>query len=108
MGEVLDALDIIGIAVLIVVLLAQSGSFIFWVRFELRQQRKDMEEMETKRADNVKHLRNIYDLKVSDAKAYSKSLFETQSSEIKSISDRMVGVESSLNKIIDLLINPKK
>jgi len=106
MGEVLDALDIIGIAVLVIVLLAQSAGFVFWVRFEITQIRKDMKETETQRTENVKHLRDIYDLKIEESKAYSKGLFEVNTSDHIAIKEKMVGIEKTLQKILDLLMTP--
>ena len=72
MSEVLDTIDIIGIFLLLIILLAQSAGFVYWVRFELRQLRKDMEEgnrgTEKLREANVSHLKVIYDQKIQDYK----------------------------------------
>ena len=111
MNEFFETLDVIGIVILVSIFAAQFVTFVFWVNFELRQQRKDMDsgfkDIENKRAENVVHLRNIYDLKVEETRSYAKGLFREQSSEIKSIGERMVGVENSLNKIIDLLMKSR-
>ena len=110
MEETLHAADILQIITLTLVG-GQAAGFIFWIKFEIEQIRKDMvandTAIEEKRLANVAYLKEIYDAKIDDSKKYAKGLFETQSGEIRAILSRMVGVENSLTKIIDLLMNKK-
>ena len=91
-----------------VILIVQIVVQVVWVKFELKQLRKESEAMdaaiEVKRESNVAKLREIYDLKHADNKAYAKGLFEQSNSEWKAINTRMEGVEVTLQKILDLLM----
>lgn len=91
-----------------VVIVIQVIAQVVWVKFELTQLRKESEAMdnaiELKREANVAKLREIYDLKISDNRAYAKGLFEQQSSEFKGVISKISGMEAQLNKILDLLM----
>lgn len=104
-GDYLEAL-IIG-AVLLIQIIAQF----LWVKWEVKTLRRESEAMdkaiEVKREANVEKLREIYDLKISDNRAYAKGLFEQQSSEYRALGSRLGGVEAQLTKILDLLMKTK-
>lgn len=91
-----------------VIIVIQVIAQVVWVKFELTQLRKESEAMdnaiELKREANVAKLREIYDLKISDNRAYAKGLFEQQSSEFKGVISKISGMEAQLNKILDLLM----
>ena len=95
------------IIISIILVIQIIGQF-FWVKFEIRQLRKESEAMdnaiEIKREANVAKLREIYDLKISDNRAYAKGLFEQQNSEFKGVISKISGMELQLNKILDLLM----
>jgi len=101
--------DNLQLILVVIVLIVQVVAQWVWVKHELRQLRKDSEAMdkaiEDKRHANVAKLREIYDLKISDNRAYAKGLFEQQVSEFRSINTRMQGVENQLQKILDILMN---
>lgn len=101
-GDYLEAI-IVG-AILLIQIIGQW----FWVKYEIKSLRKESEAMdnaiEVKREANVSKLREIYDLKISDNRAYAKGLFEQQSSEYRALGARIGGVEAQLTKILDLLM----
>jgi len=112
MSDFLDQVDVISIAFLVVLLVAQSASFIFWIKFELKQLRKDSEmadkNIEEKREHNVEALKVIYDLKIRDSRAYAKGLFEVNASDHLAIKEKMVGIEKTLQQILDILMKPNR
>jgi len=89
-------------------LVLQGLGFFFYVKFELRQIRKDMElsdlTIEEKRAANVEKLREIYDQKIEQSRLYAKGLFDSHNSEFRAINEKMERVENTLTKILDLLL----
>jgi hypothetical protein len=108
MSEFLDQIDVISIVFLIILLAGQSASFVFWMKFELKQLRKDSEmgdkNIEDKREANVAALKVIYDLKIKDSRSYAKGLFESQNQEIIAINKRFDGVDKTLEKILGILM----
>ena len=89
-------------------LVLQGLGFFFYVKFELKQLRKDMEandrSIEEKRLANVESLKVIYDQKIYDSKTYAKGLFDLHNGEFKAINDKMEKVDKSLNQILDILL----
>ena len=89
-------------------LVIQGLGFFFYVKFELKQLRKDMEGndklIEDKRLANVESLKVIYDQKIDESKKYAKGLFELHSGEFKAINDKMEKVDKSLTQILDILL----
>jgi len=108
MSEVLDTIDIIGIVFLIIILLAQSAGFAYWVNFELKQLRKDMESgdksIEEVRLANVGSLKIIYDQKIEDSRVFAKNLYENHYGEHKALNDKMDNIQNQLAQILDILI----
>ena len=102
-GDYLEAI-IVGTILLIQII----GQW-FWVKYEVKSLRKESEAMdnaiEVKREANVEKLREIYDLKISDNRAYAKGLFEQSGSEFRALGARLGGVEAQLTKILDLLMS---
>jgi len=97
MEDIKTVYVVIAIAVIVIQFLAQW----FWIKFEIKQVRKDSELndkiIEDKRLTNVKALREIYDAKVDDAKKYSKGLFEIRESELSDLSKRMSALENKFD-----------
>ena len=108
MEELKNIYLILGIAIIVIQFLAQW----FWTRFELRQLRKDSEQnddtikqlilssisnVEEKRLNNVKALREIYDGKVDDARKHARGLFELRENEISELSKRISSLETKFD-----------
>jgi len=95
-----------------VVLVIQIVVQVVWVKFELGQLRKESEAMdaaiENKRESNIAKLREIYDLKISDTRAYSKGLFEQQNGTIEAMAGSIKGLEAQVQKILDILLNQNR
>ena len=104
-------MDIITGVLIITGFITQGVMFLAYVKFELKQLRKDMEAndrlIEEKRLANVGYLKQIYDAKIVDSKNYAKGLFDAHNSELKSIQQKMSGMESTLKQILDILLNKK-
>jgi len=71
---------------------------------ELSERLSDgISEIEKKRLENVKVLREIYDAKIMDAKLYAKGLFELREGEVREISKRMGALESKFDNQATLM-----
>ena len=115
--EVLPAVEtiktiyyIIGISVVLIGFLTQY----LWMRFEVKQMRKDMEtsliqtqkesaesdlRIENTRLNNVKALREIYDAKIQDSKNYAKGLFEQRADSINNLQIKVDKIEQKLESM---------
>lgn len=86
----------------IILIIVPFIGFFYWVKFELKQVRKDSEkadvDMENKRNENVKALREIYDQKINETKNYAKGLFELRNSAIESLKEKVEDIEKSVEK----------
>ena len=101
-------MDYITVGLVLAGFVTQALMFLAYVKFELKQLRKDMEgndmAIESKREANVAALKQIYDQKIDASRAYAKNLFDTHHSELKSIQQKISGMESSLKQILDILL----
>ena len=108
MEEIKHIHIILGVVVIVIQFIAQW----VYVRFELKQLRKDSEEtdknmkelivsglrgIEEKRLNNVISLREIYDGKVDDSRKYAKGLFEVREGELSELNKRMTSLENKFD-----------
>ncbi len=110
MEEVKLVYYILGISGIIIGFLTQF----LWMRFEVKQVRKDMEssadqiskvaesndkQIEKTRLTNVSALREIYDQKILDAKNYAKGLYEQRADSITNLQTKVDKIEKKLDNM---------
>lgn len=70
---------------------------------EEKLRKKDIEDIEKARVNNVVFLKEIYDAKIEDSKKYSKGLFEIREGELREISKQLSELKARVDHQTEIL-----